>query len=88
MQIDLDALTYNVTQIKNLLSTGTALMAVVKADGYGHGGVTVAKTVLKAGANALAVATLMEGIELREAGVNSPILVLGCLLYTSDAADE
>ena len=77
MQIDLDALTYNVTQIKNLLSTGTALMAVVKADGYGHGGVTVAKTVLKAGANALAVATLMEGIELREAGVNSPILVLG-----------
>ncbi|BDA39324.1 alanine racemase [Candidatus Atelocyanobacterium thalassae] len=77
MQIDLDALVYNVTQIKNLLSTQTSLMAVVKADGYGHGGVAIAKTVLKAGANALAVATLMEGIELREAGIDSPILVLG-----------
>ncbi|MGB5769179.1 MAG: alanine racemase, partial [Crocosphaera sp.] len=63
VEIDLGALTHNVTQIKQLLSPKTALMAVVKADAYGHGAIAVAQTVLKAGANALAVATLGEGIE-------------------------
>ncbi len=79
VEIDLGALTHNVTQIKQLLSPKTALMAVVKADAYGHGAIAVAQTVLKAGANALAVATLGEGIELREAGITAPILILGAI---------
>jgi alanine racemase len=52
-------------------------MAVVKADAYGHGAVTVAKTVLDAGASWLGVATVPEGIQLREGGIKAPILILG-----------
>lgn len=77
VEIDLAALTHNVRQIKKLLSARTALMAVVKADAYGHGAVTVAETVLQAGASWLGVATIPEGIELRAAGITAPILVLG-----------
>jgi alanine racemase len=77
LEIDLAALAYNVRQIKSLLSPATALMAVVKADAYGHGAVTVAQTVLQAGASWLGVATVPEGIELRKAGIQDPILILG-----------
>jgi alanine racemase len=77
VEVDLAALTHNVQQIKRLLSAKTDLMAVVKADAYGHGAVTVAQTVLQAGANWLGVATIPEGIELRQAGISAPILVLG-----------
>lgn len=79
VEIDLSALSHNVGQIKQLLSPKTALMAVVKADAYGHGAIAVAQTVLEAGATALAVATLGEGIELREAGITAPILILGAI---------
>ncbi|MBW4418271.1 MAG: alanine racemase [Myxacorys californica WJT36-NPBG1] len=77
VEVDLAALSYNVQQILSLLSPQTALMAVVKADAYGHGAITVAQTVLQAGATWLGVATIPEGIELREAGIEAPILVLG-----------
>lgn len=77
VEVDLTALAHNVAQIKQLLKTKTALLAVVKADAYGHGAVTVAQTVLQAGATWLGVATIPEGIELREAGIEAPILVLG-----------
>ncbi len=77
VEIDLTALTHNIQQIRALLSPKTDLMAVVKADAYGHGAVTVAQTVLRAGATWLGVATIPEGIELREAGVEAPILVMG-----------
>jgi len=77
IEIDLAALSYNVQQIVKLLSSRTQLMAVVKADAYGHGAVTVAQTVLHSGASWLGVATVPEGIELREAGINAPILILG-----------
>lgn len=77
VEIDLDALTHNVWQVKRLLAPKTNLMAVVKADAYGHGAVTVAQTVLQAGATWLGVATIPEGIELREAGIEAPILLLG-----------
>lgn len=77
VEIDLAALSHNVQQILSLLSAKTELMAVVKADAYGHGAVTVAQTVLQAGATWLGVATIPEGIELREAGIDAPILVLG-----------
>ena len=75
--IDLDALAHNVRQIKALLLPRTELMAVVKADGYGHGAVTVARTVIGQGATWLAVATVLEGIDLRQGGIQVPILVLG-----------
>lgn len=77
VEIDLGALAENVRQLKSLLSPATALMAVVKADAYGHGAVTVAQTVLNCGASWLGVATIPEGIELREAGVTAPIIILG-----------
>jgi alanine racemase len=77
VEIDLGALADNVRQLKNLLATKTALMAVVKADAYGHGAALVARTALSAGANWLGVATIPEGIELRQAGIEAPILILG-----------
>ena len=77
VEIDLGALAHNVQQLKRLLSPKTELMAVVKADAYGHGAVTVARTALQHGATWLGVATIPEGIELREAGIKAPILLLG-----------
>lgn len=77
VEIDLAALTHNVKQLKKLLSPHTELMAVVKADAYGHGAVAVSQTALQAGASWLGVATIPEGIELREAGIEAPILLLG-----------
>ncbi|MBD2580427.1 alanine racemase [Oscillatoria sp. FACHB-1406] len=77
VEIDRAALVHNVRQLKQWLSPRTELMAVVKADAYGHGAIAVAETVLGAGATWLAVATLQEGIQLREAGITAPILLLG-----------
>ena len=77
VEIDLGALAHNVRQLKSFLAPQTALMAVVKADAYGHGVITVAQTVLESGASWLGVATVPEGIELREAGIKEPILILG-----------
>lgn len=77
VEIDLGALTYNIKQLVKFLNPSTQLMAVVKADAYGHGAVTVAKTALDAGAGWLGVATVPEGIQLREAGIKAPILILG-----------
>ncbi|MGD1899185.1 MAG: alanine racemase [Phormidesmis sp.] len=79
VEIDLEALTHNIRALKALLSPATDLMSVVKADAYGHGAVTVARTVLRAGATWLGVATVPEGVELREAGIEAPILVMGAV---------
>lgn len=79
VEIDRSALADNVKQLKQILSPQTELMAVIKADAYGHGAVSVAQTVLKAGCSSLAIATLSEGIELREAGITAPILILGAI---------
>lgn len=76
-EIDLDAVEHNVRRMKQHLPEGTQLMAVVKADGYGHGAEPVARTALEAGATWLGVALLDEAIALRKAGVHAPILVLG-----------
>ena len=62
------------------------VMAVVKADAYGHGAVTIARTLAEAGADWFGVATVEEALELRAAGVSKPILLLGGL-YMSDPAD-
>lgn len=79
VEIDQGALVHNVRQLKGLLQEGTQLMAVVKADAYGHGAVKVAEMALGAGATWLAVATLQEGVQLREAGILAPILLLGAV---------
>lgn len=76
-EISIDAIKHNTNQFKNYIGSSVNLMAVVKADGYGHGAVPVAKAAVEAGANYLAVAILDEAIELREAGITQPILVLG-----------
>ena len=66
------------------LSEGCRLMAVVKADGYGHGAETVAKAALRGGAASLGVATLQEGIALRRSGIQAPILLLGNLTQAEE----
>jgi alanine racemase len=77
VEINLGALSNNVQQLKKIVSDTTSILAVVKADAYGHGAVTVAKTALQSGASWLGVATVPEGIQLREAGIQAPILILG-----------
>ena len=73
IEVDLDAVSHNVGA---LLPGDAALMAVVKADAYGHGAVAVARAALDAGASWLGVALVEEGIALREEGIEAPILVL------------
>ena len=85
-EIDLGKLSQNYEEIKKQLKPGVKLCAVVKADAYGHGAVPVAQVAVAAGASYLAVATLSEGIELREAGFTTPILLLG-LVMPEDAKD-
>ncbi|MRX72091.1 alanine racemase [Bacillus lacus] len=76
-EINLDAIEYNIKQMKQHIGTTTGLIAVVKANAYGHGYAQVAEAALKAGADMLAVAFLDEGILLRKAGLTVPILVMG-----------
>lgn len=76
-EVNLDHIAHNVREIRRLTSPQAEVMAVVKADGYGHGAVEVAETALQNGATRLAVAILDEGIELRKAGITAPILILG-----------
>jgi alanine racemase len=75
--IDLDAITGNVRAVRRVIAPETKLMAVVKANAYGHGARMVAETALAAGADWLGVATLDEALVLRAHGIRSPIQVLG-----------
>ncbi|MDE2180546.1 MAG: alanine racemase, partial [candidate division NC10 bacterium] len=75
VEVDLGAIRHNIVAIRRLLRPSTQFMSVVKADGYGHGAVAVAQTALSAGASWLAVATVEEGIHLRRAGIDTPILL-------------
>ena len=76
LEIDLNAIRHNASAVKKMIGSGRHMMAVVKADAYGHGAVRVAKTALNSGADYLGVATVDEGIKLREGLVNAPILML------------
>ena len=76
-EINLEAIRNNVRVMRNACASDVDFLAVVKADGYGHGAVYVARAAIEAGAKMLAVAIPEEGIELREAGIDLPILVLG-----------
>lgn len=76
LEIDLNAIRHNTATLRGGLARSTRLLAVVKADAYGHGAVKSAKTMLNSGADYLGVASVDEAIQLREAYVNAPILVL------------
>ncbi|MBQ9306299.1 MAG: alanine racemase [Clostridia bacterium] len=75
--VDLEAIRHNMQLIRSIVPKSARVMAVVKADAYGHGAVEVAEASLASGASFLAVATVPEGMELRQAGIRAPILVLG-----------
>ena len=83
-EIDLDAIAYNMKNIKNL-AKDKEVIAVVKADCYGHGALDVVPTLLENGASRLAVAVLTEGIELRNDNIKAPIMILG---YTPSYLNE
>lgn len=79
--IDLDAIKKNVEEVKKAVGDSTKVMAIIKADGYGHGSVPCAKALTKIGVDAFGVAIIEEGVILRKNGVKQPILILG---YTSE----
>ena len=76
-EIDLDALTHNMHEIRQITDKNAMIMAVVKSDAYGHGVVDVSKHLLKSGADYLGVAFCDEAMQLRRAGILAPILILG-----------
>ena len=80
VEINLNALARNVRRLKAKCALDVALMAVVKANAYGHGAVNVSRTALENGASFLAVARIHEAVELREAGIDAPILLFGDVL--------
>jgi len=79
MQIDLSALENNFLAIRSRTGSGRKLCAVVKANAYGHGAVIVAKRLQHLGCDYFGVALVEEGIELRRAGIESPIVMIGAL---------
>ncbi|OGR11192.1 MAG: alanine racemase [Desulfobacula sp. GWF2_41_7] len=87
--IDLDAVGKNIRNLRSMIDQSCRFMAVVKADGYGHGAVRIAEKALLSGAGLLGVARLNEAIELREAGIRAPILVFGYIhpLQAAQASD-
>lgn len=84
-EINLDAIAHNVKAYKNHVGPDVEVMAVVKANAYGHGAAPVARAALEAGAARLAVHRLNEAVELRKAGLTAPILIMG---YTPPEAAE
>lgn len=76
-EVDLTSLGHNAQVLRNTLAPETELMAVVKAEAYGHGGAVTARALQRAGVRAFAVACLAEGIALRKAGIRGTILILG-----------
>jgi len=84
VEVDSKVIEKNVRVLKNFIGEDCSLMAVVKADGYGHGAETVAKAALIGGADSLGVATLEEGIQLRNSGLKCQILILGNLINAEE----
>lgn len=84
--IDLDAIRYNYLQLKKQLAEGVHILAVVKADAYGHGAVQAAKTLEEIGCRYFGAAILEEAIELRDAGIKSDIIILGGI-YNNQVED-
>ena len=79
VEINLENIAYNMRSIRNNTPRDKKLLAVVKADAYGHGSVMIAPTLLASGADMLGVASIDEGVDLRQAKINCDILVLGAV---------
>ncbi|NGM85258.1 alanine racemase [Paenibacillus sp. 7124] len=77
VEVNLNSIVHNIKSLQKRLQPSTNLMAVVKADGYGHGAAEIARTALQAGAQYLGVAIVDEALQLNQAGIAAPILVLG-----------
>ena len=77
VNVDLDAICKNVQKAMDRVGPDVKMMAVIKTDGYGHGAVPIAKALNKIGVYAYAIATIDEAVELRDAGVENPLLILG-----------
>ena len=77
LEVDLEAIAHNVRRVADMTSPDVSVLAVLKADGYGHGMLRVARTALNNGAYYLGVASINEGVMLRQKGITAPILVLG-----------
>ncbi len=77
VEVDLEAVAFNVRQVKQIVGPEVDVLAVLKADAYGHGALTVARTAFNNGASYGGVASVNEAIKLREGGVDAPLLVLG-----------
>jgi alanine racemase len=75
-EIDREAISQNLKSLRKVIGPDTLVLAVVKADGYGHGAVEVARVAVRSGARYLGVASVSEGVELRRAGIEVPILIL------------
>jgi alanine racemase len=76
-EIDLDAITANINAFRQFIGSGIDIFAVVKANAYGHGAIRVAQAALAAGAKRAAVHRLIEAVELRDGGIDAPILIMG-----------
>ncbi len=76
VEVDLSALSHNFRQVEQLVGQACKILTVVKADAYGHGALQISRELIAAGADMLGVATAAEGIRLRQAGVEVPILAL------------
>ena len=76
-EINLKNLSHNIDQIKKRVKQGTTIVGIIKADGYGHGSYEVAKTLIEKGITSFGVATLKEGVTLREKGIKEEIIILG-----------
>lgn len=76
LEINLDNLAYNIKNLREHIGPKTFIMAIVKANGYGHGAISASRIFLENGADRLGVSLLTEGMELRKAGINAPILIL------------
>jgi alanine racemase len=87
LKIYLNALGENYRAIRGDIPPDVKILCVVKADGYGHGAVPVARTLESAGANYLGVATVDEGVELRDNGISLPILVMGGVMPWDEERD-
>ncbi len=82
--IDTAALTHNLGVVRRRVGPRCRVLAVVKADGYGHGAIEAARALCEAGAWGLAVSLVEEGVELRQAGITAPVLVLGGVVPGSE----
>jgi alanine racemase len=79
-EIDLKAIAHNIKELRRITHPDARLMGVVKANGYGHGAIEVARCTLQNGAAVLGVARIEEGVQIREAGIEVPILIFGYTL--------